>query len=287
MKSERRHDLKTNSLSRGIAELPEFGRRYGNRLLLVLIFILLAIVLVRYRAQQAEQDRITASTNLTTAERAIHDLWYQPVVLMGDQAGMAKTRDALTSEAEAALETALRTAEDPKLRADAYVARGNLNWLLANFPALPAAATQPSLALPKSSTDYLIAAGNAYSEVLKDPLSRNQAALTAARLGLGAIAENKLDWKSAEQDYNDVIADAATATAIKEYTQNRLKMLTELKRPVLLAGAEHQAQISAPAVGPAFGPLGPTTAPVGPVNDPLSLTPSPSPSPAPAPTTRP
>ncbi len=52
MKSDRRHDLKTNALSRGIAELPEFGRRYGNKVLLVLIFILLAVFLVRYRANR-------------------------------------------------------------------------------------------------------------------------------------------------------------------------------------------------------------------------------------------
>jgi hypothetical protein len=271
MKSQRRHELKTNALARKMEELPNLWREYANKLLLGLIVVMLVIFLLRYRAQQAEEARLNASTNLSVAERAIHDLWYQPLMLVGNQPGMAKTRDDLAGEAENALDGAMRSAEEPTLRADVYVARGNLNWLLANFPALPAAATQPSMRLPKSNSDYLAAAASAYSEVLNPPLSDNHPALTAARLGLAAIAENKADWTSAEKYYNQVIGDSMTDATMKDYGQRRLKMLDELKKPVLLAGAENESTLSplnlgSPVQGPSanrpvFGPAAPTTAP--------------------------
>jgi len=278
MKSQRRHELKTNALARKMEELPDLWRQYANKILLGLIVIMLVIFLLRYRAQQAEEARINASTNLTVAERAIQDLWYQPLTLVGDQSAMAKNRDELAQEAENALDAAMRTADDPQLRADIYVARGNLNWQLANFPALPAAATQPSMQLPKSSSDYLAAAASAYSEVLNDPLSRNHTALTAARLGLAAVAENKADWDSAERYYNQVIGDSLTDATMKKYGENRLKMLNDLKKPVLLAGAEHESEQSPLNLGPVLGPAAPTTSPsAAPDFSPFNLAPSQAP----------
>jgi hypothetical protein len=283
MKSQRRHELKTNALAQKMEDLPELWRQYANKILLGLILVMLVIFLLRYRAQQAEESRMTASTNLSAAERAIHELWYQPLMLVGNQPGMAKTRDELASEAESALDSAMRTAEEPALRADVYVARGNLNWLLATFPALPAAATQPSMQMPKSSSDYLAAAASAYSEVLSSPLSDNHAALTAARLGLAAIAENKSDWASADKYYSVVLSDASTDSTMKEYSQRRLKLLDDLKKPVLLAGAENENTPSplnlggpapAPAVGPPIlGPAAPTTV-AAPEFSPFNLSPS-------------
>jgi predicted negative regulator of RcsB-dependent stress response len=291
MKSQRRHELKTNALARKMEGIPEFWREYSNKILLGLILVMLVIFLLRYRSQQAEEARIDASTNLSVAERAIQDLWYQPLMLVGDQPGMAKTRDELAREAESALDAAMRTAEDPQLRADVYVARGNLNWLLANFPALPAAATQPSMQLPKSSSDYLSAAASAFSEVLNDPLSSNHAALTAARLGLAAVAENKVDWASADRYYNEVFKDSQTDATMKDYAEHRLKMLDDLKKPVLLAGEEHENAQSPLNLGPpVLGPAAPTTT-ASPQTDftPFNLTPSQPPlvNPSSAPTTLP
>jgi hypothetical protein len=295
MKSERRHDLKTNALARQIDELPDFGRRHGNKLLLALIVVLLIIFLIRYRQQEATAARETASGQLGLARRAIHELWYQPVAAMGNQEAIVQVRNTAASEAENSLQIAKRTADDPSLRADAYVAEGDLNWLLANLPTLPAATTQPEkYALPKSSPEYLALATTAYSQVLKEPLSKNQIALTSARLGLAAIAENKSDWPSAEKYYNDVVNDAATDPAMKEYGQTRLKMLENLEKPVYLAAAAPP-----PAVPPGIGPVGPSipSSPVGPIQPPgfinltpnLSLTGSPSavPPPTTVPTTLP
>jgi hypothetical protein len=258
MKSERRHDLKTNALSRQIDELPDFGRRYGNKLLLALIVVLLIVFRVRYRQQEAATARETASGQLALARRAIHELWYQPVAMMGNQEAIAQIRNAAATDADNALQITLRTADEPSVRADAYVAQGDLNWLLANLPALPAATTQPEkYALPKSTSEYLTRATSAYSQVLNEPLSRNHSAVTSARIGLAAIAENKSDWDAAGKYYNEVVNDTSTDPAMKEYGQNRLKLLETLQKPayVVAAAPEHP-----PAIGP--GSM------IGPVNTP-------------------
>jgi tetratricopeptide (TPR) repeat protein len=280
MKTERRHELKTNSLAHWLEEIPDLLRRHGNKILLAITLICLTIVLVRYHAQEAEDARVTASNNLNAAEAAISDLTVSSMRVLGDQQLMAEARNNDVQEAENGLDVALRTAQDPQIQAEVYLARGNLNWTLANYPVLPAAATQPALALKKSTDEYLTAAKNAYSEVLIDPLSENHHALTGARLGLAAIAENQGDWDGANHYYQQVSDDSATDPTFKDYAQIRAKMLDNLKHPVLLAnGAEELRQ-----PGPTLGPVAPPSV----LNDlsPFSITPSQSIAPA-TPTTQP
>jgi hypothetical protein len=166
------------------------------------------------------------------------------------------------------LEIALRLAPDSQMKAEAYLAQGNLNWALANYPSLPAAATQPALALKKTSDEYLTAAQSAYSEILIDPLSENHHALTGARLGLAAIAENQGDWDGANRYYQQVSDDPATDPTFKEYAQARAKMLDNLKHPVLLANGAAELPQPEPMIGP--------VAPPGVLNDlsPFTITPS-------------
>jgi tetratricopeptide (TPR) repeat protein len=277
MKTERRHELKTNSLARWLEEIPELFRRHGNKILLGITFICLAVILVRYRTQQAEDDRNTASTNLNAAEAAIDDLTVSSMRVLGDQGLMAQARDNDVQEAESGLEIALRMAPDSQMKAEAYLARGNLNWSLANYPALPAAATQPALAMKKTSDEYLTAAQSAYSEVLIDPLSENHHALTGARLGLAAIAENRGDWDTANHYYQQVSDDPATDPTFKEYAQARAKTLDSLKHPVLLANGVQELPQPEPMLGPVAPPsilngLSPFTitpsAPVSPATQP-------------------
>jgi hypothetical protein len=254
MKTERRHELKTNALARFVENSPKFAQRHGNKVLLVIILIFLAVFLVRYRLQQAEDARITAATNLSTAESAINDLNASSLRVLGNQELMAQARNNDISEAEGALDTTLLTAQDPMVRAEANVVRGNLNWILANLPALPAAATQPAMALKKTSEEYLTAAQSAYSEVLKDPLSQNHHAVTAARLGLAAIAENRGDWDAASRAYHQVSDDPATDPNFKTYADVRAKLLDELKHPVLLAEGIDETRQPEQSIGPASPP---------------------------------
>ena len=170
MKAERRHELKSNSLSHGIENLPEFWRTHGNKLLLVLIAILLAIIVVRYRNAESEHRARIAKESLTAAELEISQLrntafWnYSPDSIAG-----IKSQHA--GDAEDDITRTLENADDSNVRARAYVDRGDLNFLLANFATLPPT-TRPTTATPRTPDEYLSAAESAYNEVLKEPLSQ-------------------------------------------------------------------------------------------------------------------
>ena len=78
MKAERRHDLKTNALARGIENAPQMWREHGNKLMLLLIAVLLVIILVRYRmAESALRDK-TAKDALSKAEAELAELQELP-----------------------------------------------------------------------------------------------------------------------------------------------------------------------------------------------------------------
>src|SRR5687768_1772382 len=66
MKSERRHELKTNALARGLGS-PETLRRHGSKVLLAVIVILLIIVWVRQRRSSTAERTIQIAAALTEA----------------------------------------------------------------------------------------------------------------------------------------------------------------------------------------------------------------------------
>ena len=152
MKAERRHELKGNSLAHGIEQLPEHWRLHGNKFLLGLIAVLLLIIAIRYRLSESAQRNVNSKADLTTAELLISQLrntpfWnYSP-----DSIGAERNRQA--SDAEEAINDALKSSDDSNVKARAYIDRGDLNLLLAGFPDPPT--TQPGTAPLATSQEYL------------------------------------------------------------------------------------------------------------------------------------
>ncbi len=229
MKAERRHELKTNALARGIENAPQIWRDHGNKLMLVLIGVLLVIILVRYRMAESALREKTAKDALSKAEAELAELQELPFWRYPEEA-IAVNFSQAAGLVEDDVNAALKSADDPAVRARAYLARGNLNLIWARFPALPVAATRPSLKPQHSREEYLTSAENAYNEVLRDPLSRNHEAVWSARLGLAAAAEERGDWDAAKKDYEAIANDSAAPTALKDYAKQREEMLADLRK---------------------------------------------------------
>lgn len=268
MKSERRHDLKTNALARGLEGLPNYWRDYGSRALLVVVVALIVYLLVRYwndrKASQAQQ----AALAMTTIQEKLEDIDRLAGAFSANTAqAVADQRQKDARDVEDAIDTVLDHAHDARAKANAYVARGELNWKLANLPELPGADTRPSLKL--SNRDKLLDnAKSAYEEVLR---SNSGDALDefSARMGLAAIAEDKRDWGAARQQYQ-LAADSGLPEAFRDYARKRLTDLSQYQKPVLIAPPEPQTQPSTePAIlGPAT-PL-PTQPSTSPTNSPTT-----------------
>jgi len=235
--------------------LKVFFDRHGNKILLGVTLALLLVVLIRFRIQSAAAATERAAANLSAARQALSDFkgrpyWQFPVEQY------ANDRRSIASAVEDATAGVLADSDDPKLRAEALLIRGDANWLLANQPELPGAATQPALALDRPADAYLRAAAEAYEQVVSRhadlPIAAN-----AARASLAAVAENRGEWDAARKQYDAVLADAAAPKGIKDLATAKLKVLDQLRQPMYLS----------PATAPSFVPFLPPSPTTLPTND--------------------
>src|SRR5688572_23651659 len=134
MKAERRHELKTNTLAHGLENLPELGRRYGTKILLAIIAVLLIIWFVRNQARSARDSREAAAETFASAVQSINGL--DNLHRFIDTRAAAEQRKKIQEETGKAIQQVLDQSKDEALRADALLARGDLNWKLATLPAL-------------------------------------------------------------------------------------------------------------------------------------------------------
>lgn len=269
MKAERRHELKTNALARGLEGLPQYAQLYGNRALLVVIAILALILIVRYRMESNRQATARAREEVEIARREVDRLRDVEFWRLGSPENVADFRNEAAQKANDAIKQAQALSDDPAIRAQAYLVQGDLDWRLANFPELPGATTRPDqLGLPRLGSpsamtrdDYLKQSESAYGEVLRLAPPGDHLAMTTARFSLAAIAENRRDWDGATRFYQEIINDPQASKGLKDFAQQRIKELDDLRQPPLLA--QNTTQPAVPATLPEMSgvPFGPVPLP--------------------------
>jgi hypothetical protein len=265
MKAERRHELKTNSLARGIEHLPEASRQHGTKVMVGVLLALLVVFFIRQRIVSGRAREASAAQALNAARGAIAEAdevvnlaMFNPFMQgMLSPQNLATMRQQIATRGEEGVRSVLETADDPRLIAEAKLARGDLNWKLANFPDLPGAATQPALQFPRSRKDLLQSALQSYQEVLDDPGSPRETMWTA-RFGLAAVRENQGEWDKAKEQYRNLVNDLNVPQPLKDQAVDRLNKLDQRRRPVLL-GAPVAEEVP-PTTGPAIS-TAPSTSP--------------------------
>ena len=268
MKAQRRHELKQNTLARGLEQLPEASRQHGTKILVAVLLVLLAVFFIRQRIAGSRESAVRAAHSLDTARALIGQL--DEAVQMGmaqSPQAMASVRQRVYGGATDAIQMVLDAADDPRLLAEARVARGDLNWKLANFPDIPGAATQPVLQFSRSRQDLLNTAADAYRNVVEDPAAPPES-LRTARLGLAAVYENRREWDNARAEYQKIVNDTSVPKPFKDLAADRLNDLDKVQRPPLV-GAPPTAQNTLPTTAAATqasatAPATKTTAPSSP-----------------------
>jgi hypothetical protein len=232
MKAERRHELKSNTLARALESLPDLGRKYGGKALLLVVLILLLIVFIRTRISAGRRQEQLAWQNLTAAWQSIQAL-RQPRVI--DPVGLAVERKITVAEALQALSSAREDSDDPQVLAQVLLAQGELYYLLGTLPPSPAATTRPAeLGTEPPPVEALKLAGDAYRRVIEDYPA--QTLLVAnARMGLAAIAENAHDWDAAREMYQTVLRTPGLTASHKALADAHLLLLDKIRKPVLVA----------------------------------------------------
>ncbi|MBC8108868.1 MAG: hypothetical protein H7Z14_19950 [Anaerolineae bacterium] len=246
MKAERRHQLQNNELAKQLETMPEKLQRHASKIVLAVTFVLLCVFVYRYRVNTANQRinalaSATATAHFGPRELRNLDAQYFPAQQL------ASYRTELTSQVHTAIDTILREAEGDDgaaLRAAALVAKGDLNWTLANLAPLAGAATQPALALRKPE-EYLKVAESAYRDVLST-YAGQKLSWVSAQFGLAAIAENRHDWPAAQTAYAAVVNDSTAPIGFQEQARRKLIIMNEIQGPVLLSAYPATAPSSQP-----------------------------------------
>jgi hypothetical protein len=244
MKSERRHELHTNSLAQTIARTPEFLREHGSKVLLGVIIVLLVVILIHQRMRRNLEQLDTGWTSITSARYSIQRIGLLPAQIR-NPVDIAAARRQMTESASSAL-TSVIGSDNPQLAAEAYLLRGDLNWTLANLPELPEAATQPALKLEGSSQEYLTRAEEAYQKVIR-VYADQTTSVSNARFGLAAIAENRHDWAGAKKIYEEIKNDPKTIPSYKTLADLKIVALSVIDTPVYIVPSSQPAAPAAPA----------------------------------------
>jgi hypothetical protein len=251
MKAERRHELQTNTLAKFISDLPLYLQLHANKLLVGVIVVCAVVFLMRYRSNAIIQSRETARSSLTAARAGV-DRLKALQFYGGSEIAQAEERRSLAAQVDTAIDQVLQTTKDSQdaaMRANALALRGDLNWTLANLPAIPGATTQPALALPHSPSDYLDNAEGAYQEVIKDYSSQMVPKATAL-LGLAAIEENRANWDKAAGYLNGITTDPTMSGAFKVVAGHNLGIIPQLRDPVYLGSFSSTQPSSTPTTRP-------------------------------------
>jgi len=229
MKADRRRELKANSLSAMLQQLPELAKKYQSQIALVLIVAALAVALVRYRYSAAQSRLANAQQGLAVASQSLQRLeeFYHP-----DPQVLAKGRESYFDDGLQEADQVLQNAPDSQtgLKAQALLVKGDFNFDMANLPLPPGAATQPSLQPAESIDSLLSAAADAYTQVVQNYPSE-KSAVTAAHFGLAAVAEDRKAWDDAKKEYQAILNGDADAP-YKALAQQRLQMLSQIQRPL-------------------------------------------------------
>jgi hypothetical protein len=251
MKAERRHDLKTNTLATTLVELPTFWKQYGTKILVAAVAIVAVALLIQHRIQSRAEAHQLALDDLAKAQDAIMVL-RSPITMMRPPLQAITTVKTNADQASDAIADVLNLATNPQIRAEALVASGDLNLLLAHLPAIPGATTQPALQKPLSDDEYRNRAADAYEQVLHNFLDHRSSAITA-HFGMATIEEDRGNWSAAAEHYKKISDDPSAPMILRALAQRRLTEDLPNMQIAPLIGSTTQP-IAMPASAPSTAP---------------------------------
>lgn len=260
MKAQRRHELKQNTLARGLETLPEVSRRHGTKILVVIMVGLVVTLLIRNRVTSARADAEQAAYWLNNGRDLVRQLRDASERVPATQ--FVSVAQEISKGVDEVVQKVLDLSDDARTVAEARLVQGDLNWELASIPEPPGATTRPQLALSRTDEELLRAAADAYQAVVADPAAPKES-VTSARLGLAAVAENRKQWDQAREQYQKIVDDPAVEKPLKDLAAGALSRLELIQRAPLI-GAPATTQSTQPATTQATQPATTTSAPTPP-----------------------
>jgi tetratricopeptide (TPR) repeat protein len=249
MKSEHRHELKTNDLAKSLLTFQDYAKEYGGRVILGVLIVILGIFLIVQRMGSSRSQAAKSQDDLAYARTMIDRLGHATV----GPDGRVSVRPAEVENVREVLSRVRDKASDKNVLAAATVAQGDYCWAMANYPDVPAAATQPSLRPEKDRGELLKEAQAAYQQALTEYPDQTISAI-AAHFGLAAISENLRNWDEAKRHYEAVKAMSTADDEFKAYADDKLKRLEAMRQPMLVGLVAEKIELPKPLTPPSTAP---------------------------------
>lgn len=224
MKSEHRHELKTNELAEWIENLPNWFRENRNFILGIAAAVLVVICIYFWNSH-TKSSQARQQIELT---QLISQVARTKSTLARQQPGQANNSVAFLKIAEQLNEQADRVS-NKQLAALALIKRAE---------ALRAELHYKGKSLSKAEiTDQIVKAKQSYEKALKKCSSNPQ--LTAmAQMGLGLCEEELGNFDKAREIYRKIVSSPELKTAvILTEVQNRLAIIDDYKQDVVFKPA--------------------------------------------------
>ncbi|MBP8303994.1 MAG: hypothetical protein KBE04_07705 [Phycisphaerae bacterium] len=269
MKSDHRHELKSNELAQWIADLPEWARQ-NSRTILITCGVVVALVLA-YAWYHYEKNVASVNRRVQFSEMANQLYAHKRQAAQGGTQGqdlaftLLQSADSLGQFAGKSRDRAASALAHLK-RAEAI--RAELHYRPAPTP------DQVARQVELAKTSYQQALDKAGDQV---------SLRAAAQYGLGLCAEETGDQAQARQIYQQIVADARLKGTVAQAAAGyRLKTMDDYTGSVVFRPGPEPVSQPAPAV---IAPAGPNAVPTpaGPNAVPVPAGPNVSSAPEPAP----
>ncbi len=221
MKSDHRHELKTNELARWLSNFPQWARGNLRMIIYVSIVAVLVIVAAFFHWYRKNIESVQKQLKLT---RLITQLPLSKMQIVAAQAQGVDISYMLIQTADN-LQAATQNTKDDQMAALALIKRAESLRAELHYHQGTVSRTELEAAINQAKAGY--------SEAL-EKASPNPSLMATAKFGLGLCEEELGNFEKAEQIYSDITTNADfESTVAAAAAKQRLETMADYQRKVV------------------------------------------------------
>ncbi|MCF7974843.1 MAG: tetratricopeptide repeat protein [Phycisphaerae bacterium] len=243
MKSDHRHELKTNVLADWMTHIPEWSHKNAKPLIGGTALVVLVAVAVFWSQYN---NTVLAHTHRVQFTSDLADLEARTMQVAQSHA-QGEDMSITLGESSSSLGQLAENTSSPVMAAMAYIKQAEMLREQTNFEN-----AQPTEEIRKARVE---AARTAYKVALEKGQT-NKTLVSVAQYGLGLCAEELGQFDEAANIYQALISDKAVDGTIGQAAAgHRIKSMTNFQGLITFPIVEETPEIAAPAPQPEIGPM--------------------------------
>jgi len=236
MKSEHRHELKTNELAQWLNDLPQWAKQNRNMIIYVSVFVVVVAVYWFWYNYQKNVVSVRRQTNFTSLISSLTPMKIQ--ILRSNAAGMDTSFNLI--QVSDALQAAAQDSKDNHMAALALIKRAETLRTELHYRLGTSSEQEIAAQLDKAQASYT------------EAISRTSAGpqlMAMAKFGIGLCEEERGNFAAARGIYNEIVTSPGfegTTTVVT--AKQRLDTMADYQKEVVFKPAPVEAQPLRPMI---------------------------------------